>query len=435
MCLSKEFYDVLVEILHDTQQVAAGASRLETDRAIARQFNVSTETARNWRRGMNKVVSPAVSASIIQICEKLSPRHVPTLEFIRNTSGDVQKVKLAAESVVEDITAQVLTPRSSWQMYSGPLMLAHNQRLERTHSLSLAYRSNLIVKRVLELGIERDNIPCIGELIRYSVHSWFSNGFLDIRWASLSDKRIGVLGEPISAVEKALYLGDGCAAPSILRGRFDDARFYCSEALHLLDGAGPADERYASMSVDDARLLIRAIQALAFCYYGAIHGAPLFSRFLADYETSQADSEWAESIKYKALGYIELVRGADPHKAAYAFERASYFSDQWLSHFGIAFSSTSFQSLSGFASMLAQGPSDSVRSQISEGLLRAMEPGFVHFEIQARICQAQLYQATSDDSKATYHWQRSEELAEKHHLLPWYASMKRILRLSDRKGN
>src|SRR5260221_14708765 len=108
MSLARRFYNILVDVLHDTHDLEAGAGILRTDRAIARRFNVSESTVKNWRRGKHSHAGQATTGAIIAQCEHIAPQYVPDLQFIDRLSHGANEVKLAAELLVEQLSSQVL---------------------------------------------------------------------------------------------------------------------------------------------------------------------------------------------------------------------------------------------------------------------------------------------------------------------------------------
>lgn len=425
MSLSKKFYRILVEILQDTHELEAGASLLQSDRVIARRFSVAESTARNWRRGTNTQVSPAVSASIISICEQIAPNRVVDLQFIERLSRGVSEIRLAAEALVDELTSEVLGRNSTWHIYSGPLKMFHEQT--QVNKLELMSRSSMLVERVLELGIDRTTIPCISELVRYSTHGWFIKGFMAVRIASLSDARIGVMGDAIDTIEKALYIGDGCHNPCLYSGDYVSAQHFTEQALAVLNMADPAEERHVGVSIHDARIMVRALNIATQTYYGTDAQKPLLNQFVKDYESTPADNEWVEGMKQEALGYIALGHDRDFEKAAYRFDQATVAMDRWLAQFGVPFSGNASQSFSGYATLLLQGPNNYVKSQLLEGLIRVADPGFVICQVQARLCQALFYESLGDTLKAQFHRDRAEEIVRKHNLFRWYGALNRLL--------
>src|SRR5579859_8237536 len=114
MSLAKRFYKILVEVLYEVNDLEAGASQLQADRAIARRFGVSESSARNWRRGKNTQVAPATANAIIAAFQQLNPARVPDLAFIDRLTRGTQEIKLATELLVDELSTQVFSENSSW---------------------------------------------------------------------------------------------------------------------------------------------------------------------------------------------------------------------------------------------------------------------------------------------------------------------------------
>src|SRR5437016_4249787 len=192
MCLARKFYNSLGEVLCSADDLVVGASLLQADRAIARRFGVSESTARNWRRCTNTVVSPAIVSSIIKECEQIAPARVADLEFIGRLSHGVHEIRLAVDNLVEELSNQVFSHNSNWQIYSGPLKIALDPGFDLMCQYQLMSRASLIMERVLDMGIDRTTVPSIDELIRYSTHGWWAKGFYKVREASLSSDIVGI---------------------------------------------------------------------------------------------------------------------------------------------------------------------------------------------------------------------------------------------------
>jgi hypothetical protein len=427
MCLARRFYELLVEVLRHTQDLEAGASLAQCDRAIAKRFGVSESTARNWRRCKHSQVAQRTAESIITQCQKASPEHVPELEFIVRLSRGTQEVRLAAELLVDEFTRQVLGQDSTWHIYSGPLKMAFDSKSDQRVQLKLLSQASMVIDRILEMGIDQTDIPCVSELIRYSTHGWYLKGFLRTREASLSSKLAGLSEGYLDTIERALYIGDGCATPSLISGHPERAMAYTREALALLDEADRGEEQQSFLTIHDARIMVRSIQANIACHWNFEAHRTLVTQFVKEYEKTQASNEWVEGVRQEVLGIVELARRVDFVKAAHHFERAGYFLDTWLAQFGIPFSTTSPQSLVGYALLIAEGPTTTAKVQISEGLLRTIDLGDVDHQIRARLCQALYYECEGNTGMAQFHREKAQELSEQYHLLKWYEMLNGIL--------
>ncbi len=427
MCLSQKFYKILVEILCDIHDLEPGASLLQADRVIARRFGVSESTARNWRRCTSTSVSPGVINSIIATCEKIAPARTADIEFIGRLSQGTQEIKIAADAIVEELTVQVFSNHSTWHIYSGPLKIAFDPGIDPVCQYQLMSRASMIMERILELGVDQTNIPSVGELIRYSTHGWWAKGFFKIREASLSSKTVGIRQDTINAIEAALYIGDGCAGPCLYSGNPARARWYTDQALDLLDTASPSEIRDSSLDLQDTIIMLRSLQATTACHEGFDKNQALITQFILDFGNIPASNEWIEGIRHEALGYIELVRRIDFAAAAYHFEQAGRYQDRWFSRFGIPFSTTPQQSLCGYALLMMQGPTDSVKAQITEGLIRTVDNGAVSDQIRARLCQSLFHDCRGEESISHFHRGKAQEMARQYNLGKWYEMLNRIL--------
>ncbi|MBP8972291.1 MAG: hypothetical protein KBH93_00335 [Anaerolineae bacterium] len=388
---------------------------------------MSESTARNWRRCKHSQLAIGTAESIIAECRQLSPEHVPALEFIVRLSRGTQEIRLAAEVLVDELTQQVLGQDSTWHIYSGPLKMAFNSRSDQHVQLELLSQASMVIDRILEMGIDQTDIPCVSELIRYSMHGWYLKGFLRTREASLASKLAGLGEGYLDTIERALYIGDGCATPSLISGHPERAMAYTLEALALLETADPSEERKSFLKIKDAEIMIRSIQANIACHWDFKCHQELVSRFVREYGKSSASNQWVEGVRQEVLGIVELARRVDFLKAANHFEQAGFFLDGWLAQFGIPFSTTSPQSLVGYALLMAEGPTPGAKLQISEGLLRTIDLGDVDHQIRARLCQALFYECEGNTSMAEFHREKAEDLSHQHHLLRWYEMLNGIL--------
>jgi hypothetical protein len=198
-------------------------------------------------------------------------------------------------------------------------------------------------------------------------------------------------------------------------------------ALRLLDATDRAEEAYAGVSLRDARMMVRTMQAMSICYLGDYRQQTILDQYMKDYLRHEAELGWIEGQRHEALALIELTRQADYGAAAYHFEMATMHLDRWLSQFGIPFSSTPAQSLAGYALLKVQGPDDHIKSLILEGLLRTTDQGFVVCQIQARMCNSALYTALGDMTRAQFHHRKAQELVESLNFGWWYNGLSRLL--------
>jgi len=427
MCLARKFYQILIKVLYDVGDLDVGASLSQSDRIIAKRFGVSESTARNWRRCKHSQVASGTASSIIAQCERIAPQFVSDLEFVDRLSRGTQEIKLAAELLVDQMTAQVFGNDSTWHIYSGPLKMAFNLNSDQVQQLKLMSQASMIIDRVLEMGIDQADIPCVPELIRFSTHGWYLKGFLKTREASLTSGIAGIWDGPLDMIEAALYMGDGCAIPSLISGNPNRAMSYTQQALTLLETVDPTEEARSFLTIRDAYIMIRSIQSMIACYWDCQQHQELVSRFMQDFEKATGGTEWVEGTRHEALGIIELARRVDFPKAAHHFELAGIFLDRWLAQFGIPFSTTSPQSFVGYALLMTEGPTENAKSRIFEGLIRSIDLGDIDHQIRARVCQSLFYECEGTESMATFHREKAQELARQYHLLKWYEMQNRIL--------
>lgn len=428
MSLARRFYNVLTDVLYETQDLKAGASLLQTDRVMAERFGLSESTTRNWRRGKHSQIAPATASAIIATCNRIAPHRVSDLEFIDRLSRGVHEVRAAAEALVDQLESIVLANGTTWHIYSGPLKIAFDTSMDADARRQLLRRSSMIVERVVEMGIDKADIPCISELIRYSMHGWYVDGFYRTRVNGLSSTATGIYDGYLGALEEALYIGDGCAVPCLISGDIGRARFFTERALQLLETVTVANEKQAAIRIEDARIMVRTIEAMIACYGDSDRDRDVVAQFLEQYGGDVgAENEWIEGTRQEILGYAELIRKVDYSKAAYHFSQSGLFLDRWLAQFGIPFSSTSSQSLGGYALLMADGPTLEVKSRISDGLLRTIDLGVVSHEVRARLCQARFYDRLGNANMASFHLQRTLDLVQRHGLQKWYEMLNHVI--------
>ncbi|MCC7207411.1 MAG: hypothetical protein IT323_08900 [Anaerolineae bacterium] len=434
MSISRYLYNVLAEVLHDCRELAPNASLLQTDHAIVKHFGVSESTARNWRRGRYYQIAPSTLNSIVDVCNRLAPERVPDLEFVGRLLRGTQGLRQSAERLVDQLTSEVFRLNTTWHIYSGPLKVAFDLDTDAERRKQLMSYSRLVVERILELGLDRSDIPCVDELIRYSTHGWYVTGNFHVREAGLSSAEVGISPEYIGAVEAALYIGDGCVGPCLYAGDTERAKRYIDQALHLLQSSGLGGSGNEMRECEDATVMLRGLQAVVACHEGMEANQPLIDSFTTTFEHQRAENDWIEGMRNEALGYVELARRVDYAKAAFHFERARRCQDQWLSSLGVPISGTSAQSLSGYAQLMLQGSTDSVKLQLSEGLLRANDLGSVTDQVRARLCQAVLYDCCEDHTLANYHREKAASLVQQYGLQRWYRMLNHILVGVERGG-
>ncbi len=427
MCLAQKFYYILVDALEDTGDLEHGASLLHADRVIARRFSVSESAARNWRRCTTTVISPGVATSVIAICAKLAPARAPDLEFIARLSHGTMEIKMAADALVDELSTQIFSDHASWSIYSGPLKMALDPSFDPVCQYELMSRAGMIMERILEMGIDRGNIPSVGELIRYSTHGWWAKGFYKIREASLSSQLVGVRSDSIDPVEAALYIGDGCAGPCVYDGDTRRALNYYQQGLDMLETITPVQARSSAIDLRDAVIMLRSLQASTACYEGYDAHRGLIERFVEDFGNTSASNAWIDSMRHGSLGYIELQRRTDFAKAAYHLGEASARQDEWASRFGIPFSVGSQQSLYGYALLMTQGPTDRVKGLLSEGLVKTIDYGAISDQISARLCQSLFHDWEGESGMSAFHRRKAEGMARQYNLGRWYALLNTIL--------
>jgi|GEM_PF-978990 len=417
MSIAKRFYDTLFEILVDIDEITPSASLRQRDRIISKYFSISESTARNWRRGRNAQVSNSISKSIIEQCYKIDTSHYQKLQILSSLTSNVTELKQMSDRLVDELLEQGVTDSATWHIYSGPLKLSFNKQSEVENQYSLATQAAILVEQILDLGIDREDIPSIGELIRYSSHSWFNSGILGIREKALSSQHIGVLGDNISTIEKALYLGDLCAITCYFCERFDLAEQYVQRALKLLDNASKADEKYSMITVADAKLLIRAHDVMQRCHYPHLsNNTSVIHEFMTDYKKSSSDSEYAEAKKHEAFGYIDLVYHKDFENALNSFNLSTYYTDIWFRNLQLPISGILSPCLSGYVMLMQHGPSDTAKALMMECLTQIIDLNLIPAQIPARICQAAYYHSIEDTLKMKHHLSVVKSISESYNL-------------------
>ena len=426
MCLASKLYFLLVEILHQTHDLEAGASLLQADRAIAKRFGVSESAARNWRRCTSANVSPSVYNLIVQICSQIAPERLADLELLRRLSQGIHEVKLAADTLVDELDAQVYQEGANWHIYSGPLRMAFDPNSNPEYQRELMTRSSMIVERLLEMRVESADISSIAELIRYSVHGWHANGLFRIRQASLSSTLSEIRANHLDKVEAALYIGDGCAGPTFFLGCVNQAKAYLAQALTLLEDLNRAEEPSSYVSVEDAYILFRSLQTFIACHEGYDVNQPLIRRFVRDYDSIAASNEWIEAIRQEAFGYIVICQ-KDFDRAAAHFEESGNLRDRWLRRYNVPFCTIAPHSLTGYALLKTHGPTDDVRLRMSEGLLKTLDHGGGVEQVQARFCLSLFFADQGNDTMAGFHRQKAEAIVQQHNLTGWFAMVEKLL--------
>lgn len=427
MSLAEKFYRTLTDVLVDIGDIEAGVSLLQIDKAISMRFGISESTARNWRRGTNTTVSATVASTIINICEQIAPDYVADLEFIGRLSEGMQGIKIAANSLVDELCDQVYSENSTWSIYSGPLRLAVDPKLDPAHQYELMNRASLIMERILEMKIDHTDVPSIGELIRYSTHGWWSKGFLRIREASLSSQEVGIFHSPVGAIETALYISDGCGGACMSLGNFRKAMAYHEQAIQYLETIQPIEPSTSLVDFHDSLVMIKSLQVITACFEDHHYYESLLTDFIRDFATVSVDSEWIDSIRHEALGFIELARKVDFAKAGYHFGTACERHDTWMAKFGIPFSVKSTQSLYGYALLMTDGLTDRARAIISQGLIKTIDYGSIGDQIKARLCQSLLHNWENEFGMAALNRQKAEALAHQYHMDKWYAVLTKLI--------
>ncbi len=235
---------------------------------------------------------------------------MPDLQFIDRLGHGVHEVKLAAEMLVEELSAHIFERGSTWHIYSGPLKIAFDPRFDAACKLKLMQQSSMVVERILEMGIDQVDIPCVSESIRYSTHGWYLNGQLRVREESLKSQLAGIGDGTLSAIEAALYFGDGCAIPSLIQGYPDRAQQYTHQALELLATAKKTEEPAAGTTIRDAQIMIQSIQVLIACHGRHPDHLAEVNHFALDFECQSAEAEWIEGTR----GSARLFGSGTPHE-------------------------------------------------------------------------------------------------------------------------
>jgi hypothetical protein len=435
MGLARKLYFLLADILHTVHDLEAGTSLLQTDRAMSARFGISESTARNWRRGTTTNVSPNVINHILQICGQIAPDRAPDIELVGRLSRDIREIGLAANALADELESQISQNGRDWHIYSGPLLLAFDPEANAEFLRTLMARSSMIVERFLEMRADSADIPSIAEMIRYSIHGWHAVGLFRIREASLTNMLAEIKARSIGKVETALYIGDGLGNTSFLLGKVDQAKRYVQQALGLLDGTSRVEAQNGPVSVEDAQVLLRSFETSIMCHEGYALNYHSIRDFVQNYKNVSAENEWAEGLRHKAFGYISICQD-DFDQGAYHFERGSLMQDRWLERFGVPFCTIAPHSLHGYALLMTQGPTDNVRLQMSEGLLKTLDHGGISEQVQARICLSLFFAAQGNQVLSDFHRQKALALVQQHGLSRWFDMLDTLLHPTDsRRSN
>lgn len=427
MSIAKKFYEILIDVLLDEKELVPGASLRLQDRTIAAYFNIAESTARNWRRGRNMQVSSSLGKAIIGQCTKLDSSHVEQLEFLLMLTEDAREIKLAAEYLVDELLKYVITDDSTWHVYSGPLKIAYTDSLTNNPYHRILHQTAHLTEHILTLGLDREDIPCIGELVRYSSHGWFHLGYIKLREQALSSPKIGVNHENISRIEKALYYGDLCASTAYFLDDPTSATHYVTTALQILNDASITDEKFASMSAQDARGIIRSIDVMQRCYYPHLSGNTIiFQQFMAEYNQIMLDSSFASAKQYEALGYIELCHHNRTMEAADYFAQASTFAHKWFADMQIPLDSVLEACLKGYALLQSDGPTTEVQAILMSALVQIKDFEIVTAQIPARMSLAAYSRQSGEEAKAIHQIKIAENVARQIDLHSYYRKCQNI---------
>ncbi len=427
MSLTRKFYFTLVSVLEATQALKVGASLLQADQVIAQRFGVSESTARNWRRGRTLHISPAVVSRIIEQCAQVAPGYTRELEFIGRLSSSVQEVNGAAEALVEQLDEAVFTRQSNWHIYSGPLKFAFDPNYEQDTLRQLMLKSGMVAERFLELGADESSIPAMSELLRYSMHGWHATGMFAIRAASLRAVAGVFASNYIGKIEAALYIGDGCGVPYFFLGQLDKSNRCMKEAMSLLEDAPASEGAQGAVTRHDAMTMLRSIEAQNACYDNFERSHGLIESFEKEFGGETPSNGWIDGIRQATLGYIELARKRNYAKAADYFDQSVRAQDAWLAQFNVPFCSISPQSFTGYALLMAQGPTNQAYQYLSDGLLKTLEHGSVIDQIKSRYCISHYYDAIENSSMAEFHLNRANEQVQRYHLDAWFRMFCKLL--------
>jgi len=83
---------------------------------------------------------------------------------------------------------------------------------------------------------------------------------------------------------------------------------------------------------------------------------------------------------------------------------------------------------------MTEGPTDIVRLQLSEGLLKTLDHGGVSEQVQARICLSLFFAAQGNGVLADFHRQKALALVQQHELSHWFTMVETLLRPAERRG-
>ena len=180
------------------------------------------------------------------------------------------------------------------------------------------------------------------------------------------------------------------------------------------------------MSLSDAFSIIRSFQVGIACLENPHEDRAVLAQFAQDYAHGSCENEWIESIKQEALGSLMLVQ-KQYAAATYHYGQATYLKDCWVTRLGLPFCVTAPHFLSGYARLQYEGPTESVKAQIEEGLLKTLDFGAVNDQIKGRLCYAAFYDKCEDWQTAQFHRRKARETAIHHGLIEWYGLITRMI--------
>lgn len=423
MCLANRTYGVLADFLEVTGALAPGHGKREADRAIARVFGIAASTARNWRRCRHQHVAHGTFERLVALCREASPTHAARLEFLDRLTGGGQSLRLAAERLVRHL-ADLAGGGSAWHIYDAPLTLAFSLDVSPEERAHWVERSSLLVERVLDAGLDHGDIPCLPELVRYSVHGWHHASRFDVRERSLEDAWSEAWLRYLNPIERALYHGDVRAMPALFSGRLREAAAHTASARDLLTHATAEDDLAAPVSRADARIMVDAVEAQVLACHRP--GEDADDAFAARYEDRTADHPWVDSVRLGALGYIALTH-REFARAASFLEAAGQRVDGWLERSNVPFGSSPHFALAGLARMREGAPAERVEASLRAALQRSLEHGIIVDQIASRRCLALYCREYGRRPEASHHDARADQLVDEHRLRPWDATLRRWL--------
>lgn len=390
---------------------------------------MSESTARNWRGCRHPNPQPHLLARALDQVAEDRPR-ADRLRFLLQLGRGTRGIRRAAEEILGELLTYTLSPSRGWHLYEGPLYVAFNPRLSAERRAELMERSGTVIQYILANKLDHREVPALPELIRYSVHGWHQICRFTVRTRSVRERIAEVGRSYLNRIEMALYLGDAYAMPSLFTGTVSAARRWTSKALSLLDDATPEDEKDSPVAVDEARIMVRSVEAQVLACHAPERTRATLERFLADYGTRCARLPWTENVRRAALGYMALRLDRSAERAAAHFQAASDHVDAWLARVGIPFGSTSHTALAGYCQAASGRPFEGEHT-LTDALLRALEHRVIVDIVAARLGLARLATVRGGSALTSYHSQRAETLIAQYRLQAWKRALDGLFSAAD----